>query len=266
MKHSVLLAVLLIVAACTRSPVATAPPMESAAPATASVPQATAEVRDAQVQLRAIGMYDGVVDGIYGQDTQSAVERFQRNRGLPVTARLDSATTAALRDEAARSAEPLPLSDPTHVRTVQNRLRQLGYYDRAADGVWGPATQEALEHFQRARRLPVGHVTRPTLMAMDLDPGDFTTPAAAGPGLREPLDPVVVRGVQHRLRELGFYRGAVDGKWGPATQEALEGFQRSRGLDASGGLNPTTASALGLDPNNLSGSAATIVGSPPGAR
>jgi peptidoglycan hydrolase-like protein with peptidoglycan-binding domain len=57
--------------------------------------------------------------------------------------------------------------------------------------------------------------------------------------------------VQERLRQLGAYSGRVDGIWGPGTQQALERFQQGRGLQATGQINPATAQALGLDPNNL---------------
>ena len=50
---------------------------------------------------------------------------------------------------------------------------------------------------------------------------------------------------------MGFYRGGVDGTWGPGTQTAIERFQQGRGLQATGQLNPATAQAMGLDPNNL---------------
>ena len=67
----------------------------------------------------------------------------------------------------------------------------------------------------------------------------------------EPLAPEVVRAIQGRLRQLGFYPGQIDGVWGPAMQTALERFQQGRGLQATGQLNPATMTALGLDPNNL---------------
>ena len=60
-----------------------------------------------------------------------------------------------------------------------------------------------------------------------------------------------MRNAQSRLRSLGFYRGRVDGRWGPGTQSAMERFQQGHGLQATGQLNPATAQALGLDPNNL---------------
>lgn len=268
MKRLALLAIPLVIAGCTQAQLGSSPALQPqpAAQIREVRPQPSAEVRDAQQQLRTIGLYGGPLDGLYGSETRSAVDRFQRNQGLAVTARLDDRTLGALRREAARSAEPVALSDPTHVRTIQNRLRQLGFYDGAADGVWGPEIQRALERFQRGRGLAVGHVTRPTLVAMDLDPDVFPRSTTARADTRadkgEPLEPVVVRGIQQRLRELGFYPGAVDGLWGPGTQAALEGFQRSRGLADVGTLNPMTASALGLDPNDLSESAASIRGGP----
>jgi peptidoglycan hydrolase-like protein with peptidoglycan-binding domain len=213
-----------------------------------------------------VGLYDGPIDGLYGPETQAAISRFQRTRHLAVTARMDSRTLAALREEAERSGEPIALSDPTQVRTVQNRLRQLGYYTGAADGVWGPEIQRSLERFQRDEGLPVGHVTRPTLIAMDLDVNAFPARANTLAASTEPLDPIVVQGIQHRLRELGFYSGRIDGVWGPATQNALMQFQRSRGIEPAGNINPITASALGLDPNNLSDSAAAVANGQRGRR
>jgi N-acetylmuramoyl-L-alanine amidase len=61
-----------------------------------------------------------------------------------------------------------------------------------------------------------------------------------------------VRNIQQRLRQRGYYSGAPDGVWGPRTERAVVRFQRSRGLEATGNLTPTTATALGLNPNNLS--------------
>jgi peptidoglycan hydrolase-like protein with peptidoglycan-binding domain len=60
-----------------------------------------------------------------------------------------------------------------------------------------------------------------------------------------------VRNIQQRLRGLGFYDGALDGIWGAGTQEALQRFQRGRALEATDQINPATAQALGLNPNNL---------------
>ena len=211
-----------------------------------------AEVRDTQMRLQAAGFYNGPIDGVLGPETQAAVERYQQNRRLPVTGRLDDATRNALR---VPPATPVALTNPTDVRTVQNRLRQLNHYSGPADGVWGPGTQVAVENFQRSRNLAVGEMNQATLSAMGLDPSTFPVRHSAATTIREPLEPGVVRGVQQRLKAQGYYNGAVDGRWGPRTEQALARFQRSRSLEPTGHLNPTTATALGLDPNNLSLSA-----------
>ncbi len=53
-------------------------------------------VRNAQVALNEKGYDAGKVDGQFGPSTQSAVRRFQSERGLAQSGRLDSATLAAL--------------------------------------------------------------------------------------------------------------------------------------------------------------------------
>ncbi len=253
MKRLVVLAAALLLAAC--ADVHGSAPSGTAATAPAAV-QPSAEVRDTQERLGAYGLYDGPIDGLWGPETQAAVERFQRGHGLAVTQRLDPPTLNAIRS--ANASAPIPINDPTAVRTVQNRLQQLKFYSGPADGVWSLQTQQALERFQQARGLQVGQLNEATVAAMGLDPVAFPQASQASVAGGSPLEPGVVRGVQRRLRQLGFYSGRIDGVWGERTHVSLERFQRSRGLEATGHLTPETASALGLDPNNLSASAASL--------
>ena len=244
----------LLTTACTTER-ATPPRSASAAPAVLA-PQPSADVRDTQQRLQTLGYYNGPIDGLWGPETAAAVERFQRSHGLLVTAQLDDSTRNTVRR--AGDTSPVSVTNPTDVRTVQNRLRQLNYYHGRADGVWGSGTQVALERFQRSRGLEVGQLNRATLTAMGLDAGSFPARPATVATAGEPLDPAVVRGVQRRLHQLGYYSGRNDGVWGSRTQASVERFQRSRGLEPTGTLNPATASALGLDPNNLAASTAQV--------
>jgi peptidoglycan hydrolase-like protein with peptidoglycan-binding domain len=147
-----------------------------------------------------------------------------------------------------------PLS-PAATAAVQERLRESGVYMRSPDGIWGPESQAALDRFQSARGLATtGSVNQATAQALGLDmarllpgPDPVAVPAAG-------LSPRAVRNIQQRLGALGFHRGGADGIWGANTQAALERFQRGRGLDATGQINPATAQALGLNPNNLEAS------------
>jgi peptidoglycan hydrolase-like protein with peptidoglycan-binding domain len=243
MKYAIAIAGALLLGACAQT--STAPRTAAVAPAV----QPSAEVRDSQQRLQALGFYNGPIDGVWGPETRDAVERFQASRGLTVTDRLDEPTRTAL---LAPPSAPVAMTHPTDVRTVQNRLRQLGYYNGPADGVWGPETQVAVERFQRSRGLPVGQVNHATVNAMGINAAGFQGGTPVRAATVGDLDPSVVRGVQQRLRQSGFYRGRIDGVWGSGTTVAMERFQRSRGLEPTGTLNPMTASALGFDPNNLS--------------
>ncbi|MDB6078217.1 MAG: putative peptidoglycan binding protein [Akkermansiaceae bacterium] len=51
---------------------------------------------------------------------------------------------------------------------------------------------------------------------------------------------------QLRLRELGFYRGPIDGAFGPGSRRALVRFQQRRGLAVTGWLDVQTQRALRL--------------------
>lgn len=59
------------------------------------------------------------------------------------------------------------------------------------------------------------------------------------------LDPInTVTGVQTRLRNLGYYSGAVDGDLGPRTKQAIKQFQRDFQLQTSGETDSPTLDRL----------------------
>jgi len=161
----------------------------------------------------------------------------------------------------AQTTQPLsytqPLS-PQAQREVQRHLKDLGIYGGAVDGIWGRDSQEALERFQQSRGLQVtNHLNQATLATMGIKPVDLLTlgdgsAAAAGPEVTgRDMTTEAVRTIQGRLRQLGLYAGETDGIWGDSTQAALERFQRDRGLQATGRINPNTLTTMGLEPNVL---------------
>jgi peptidoglycan hydrolase-like protein with peptidoglycan-binding domain len=160
---------------------------------------------------------------------------------------------SALPATAQPAAAPLAYVQPLPgqaVQSVQERLRQAGVYAGRIDGVWGADSQAALERFQQAHQLQVtGQLNQATAATLGLDPSTLLAPPPSPPA--DHLTPASVRAVQAQLRTLGFYRGAVDGVWGPGTEAALESFQRGRGLMPDGQLGPATAAALGLSPDAL---------------
>jgi peptidoglycan hydrolase-like protein with peptidoglycan-binding domain len=154
----------------------TAPPLAYVQPV---APQA---VQDVQNRLRQAGVYSGQIDGIWGADSQAALERYQQTHQLQVTGQLNQATAATLgldqssllATPAAAPAPPPPPGDqlrPASVQAIQVRLRSLGFYNGAVDGVWGGGTQAAIERFQQGRGLqPNGQLNPATIAAMGLGP------------------------------------------------------------------------------------------------
>ena len=53
-----------------------------------------------------------------------------------------------------------------------------------------------------------------------------------------------VREVQRRLKNWGYYDGAVDGVYGPKTFQAVKDFQAKHGISTTGTVGPQTRAAL----------------------
>jgi peptidoglycan hydrolase-like protein with peptidoglycan-binding domain len=58
--------------------------------------QSPQQIRQAQEQLKAQGLYNGRVDGKMGAETAQAISKFQQQNGLPQNSQLDQQTMAKL--------------------------------------------------------------------------------------------------------------------------------------------------------------------------
>ena len=54
----------------------------------------------------------------------------------------------------------------------------------------------------------------------------------------------------------GYFKGSVDGRWGPDSVDALRRFQVDQNLDADGKLGALSLIALGIGPKRLSAQSA----------
>jgi peptidoglycan hydrolase-like protein with peptidoglycan-binding domain len=145
-------------------------------------PVPPASVQAVQEHLRTAGAYSGASDGVWGPDSESALQRFQSTHQLQVTGQLNQATSVALgldpaallgTQQAALPPPPPPAGTlrSSSVRSIQAQLRRLGFYNGNVDGVWGQGTQSSIEQFQQNRGLqPNGQLNAATLSAMGLAP------------------------------------------------------------------------------------------------
>jgi len=136
-----------------------------------------------QERLRQDGSYTGAVDGIWGADSQAALEHFQQTHSLQVTGELNQATVATLgipvEQLAGTSWPAIPVTtvflgnslSSSSIQVIQARLKDLNYYRGPSDGLWGADTQKAIERFQEGRGLqPNGQLNPMTVSALGLDP------------------------------------------------------------------------------------------------
>jgi peptidoglycan hydrolase-like protein with peptidoglycan-binding domain len=139
------------------------------------------------------------------------------------------------------------------VTFIQNRLQQLGYLDRSADGIFDQATQEAVIRFQRDKRLnPDGVVGEQTESALfeefnrksDISSRDFSVSNRSNRVLKQGDRGADVTALQRRLRELGYFNGQLTGYFGRTTQEAVSRFQQAYLIQPDGIVGSDTRSAL----------------------
>src|ERR1700733_15633203 len=60
------------------------------------------------------------------------------------------------------------------------------------------------------------------------------------------LSPGMVRQVQTALQQQNLYNGPIDGVWGPQTISAVQSYQQSHSLSATGKLDNQTLASLNL--------------------
>ena len=63
----------------------------------------------------------------------------------------------------------------------------------------------------------------------------------------------VVKQIQTRLKNWGYYSGSVDGVYGSATESAVKSFQRKNGLTVDGKAGPQTLKAMGISAGAAAG-------------
>lgn len=133
------------------------------------------------------------------------------------------------------------LRNPTLVGGTTAFLVALAYV--SANALWYQphfhagaffATRDRTEIGPRIETAPVQRTGETTIHI------ERTLPAVAA----RPADPEVER-IQSILRDLGFYKGTVDGLTGPATRAAVAAYQKTVGIAATGEVDAALLEQLG---------------------
>jgi peptidoglycan hydrolase-like protein with peptidoglycan-binding domain len=175
-------------------------------------------VRRLQSLLVSRGFNPGIIDGIFGPNTESAVRAAQTQYRLPVTGVVDVRTWTALGQNCAVVPPfpippvpvppiPVPPIPEYHcpvlrpgdrgpaVRFLQRLLKEKGLFPGSIDGEFGRSTERAVRQFQQQRGLPVtGVVNVATWEALGVRCAQEPRPPAG-----TPIDTKIGRGLRHIL-------------------------------------------------------------------
>lgn len=231
------------------------------------------DVKSVQTKLIALGYLTGKADGVYGTATESAIRRFQTRNGLTSDGICGEDTVKALYSSTAIDAgssvtpspKPVDESAPTRilrpgmsgddVKSVQSRLKALGYYTGTVDGNYGTGTMAAVASFQLRNNLSAdgvaGKRTYKKLYSSDALAAISTPTSTPTTGVTRPTRLLYsgctgddVKSVQQRLKDLGYLTDKVDGKYGANTVAAMRAFQLRNGLTGSGNGDTATYTIL----------------------
>jgi membrane-bound lytic murein transglycosylase B len=117
---------------------------------------------------------------------------------------------------------------------LQTALNKLGYSAGTPDGMFGNNTRAAVRRFQQAERLPADGYPTPALLTRITNKVTGIDRAAAQSSAATLRTETSIRELQRALIRLNRLRGAADGEMGPATERAIESFERSLRLEPTG--------------------------------
>ena len=230
-------------------------------------------VREVQKRLKELGYYKGSADGDFGPATEKAVIAFQKDHGLTADgkvgektlSKLNSSNTSSAKESSSSSSKESKataapkVSENTYlehgksgkqVKTMQNRLIELGWLSGSASGTYDDATEAAVIAFQKKAKLWADGKAGPkTLEALYSSSAPSSSKPASGSGetLERGSTGSEVKKLQNRLKDLGYLDGSVDGDFGEKTEAAVIAFQQNNGLTADGKAGTATQNKIYSD-------------------
>lgn len=241
-------------------------------------------VKTMQQKLKDLGYLSGTADGKFGVATEAAVIAFQKNNNLTADGKAGSATLSKLYSGSANKAgggaakigqagenrsgrdtsdiastgyETLSNgSSGSAVRTLQEKLKKLGFYNGNVDGSFGDGTEAAVMAFQLQNNLTVDGKAGPATQRALYGTGSNSPVAYSA--LRMGDTGSAVRNLQYTLYELGYYDGAIDGDYGQTTSDAVRAFQIQNKLSPVDGVAGSATLAKLYSSDALSATAANV--------
>lgn len=123
------------------------------------------------------------------------------------------------------------------IKSLQSKLRSRGFYPRVPDGVYDAETITAWNAYQKARGWEEDSIAT-TQEQIELTNDQDTIGYAVN--LSSGFEGIVVKKVEERLKELGFFTGTPNNKYDSATVQAVKRYQQAAGITPANGKLPAS--------------------------
>ena len=153
----------------------------------------------------------------------------------------------------------------TAVGTLQDALKELGFFTTGTYGMYDDATVAAVKAFQSRNGLLQTGIASAELQKLIYEGRPMNSLGRkVSVAVLPPLENVTMRSgdtgyqvsaLQQSLKEMGYYEGTVSGAYDAATAKAVRAFQKARGLTVDGVAGPKVLAAL----ENAAGTPAPVV-------
>ena len=207
------------------------------------------DVSTLQYRLKDLYYLTSDATGIYDAATTAAVKSFQEDFGLEATGEADAKTQSLLFAAQYRPLKKGCIGDD--VKELQTRLTVLGYYKGKVSGEYLDATEEAVRAYQEANGEEVTGVadvdTLAVLLQASEESSDTTDTSTVMQGTIEYTERLakgstgtLVKQLQTRLTELGYYSGPISGNFLGKTMTAVKTLQKQNGVTVDGIVGEVT--------------------------
>lgn len=201
------------------------------------------EIENLQKILYKLGYLNGQVDGVFGNDTFSAIEIFQKDNSIPVSGAIDEMTLMNLE----KQKEKLGLMENKNetylfalgdtgkeIENIQEKLEEFGYLNGSVDGIYGNDTEDAVKKLQEKMGLSIsGSIDRETMRAL-LSIDKNTDESLHKEYIMIGDSGEKVANLQNKLILHGYNPGIADGFFGNDTESAVKLFQKNNDLEVTG--------------------------------
>lgn len=231
------------------------------------------DVLAVQTKLKELEYYTGNLSGRYREGTRAAIKKFQKEFDLDVTGVADERTQTVLMETKYR---PLQYgSTGEQVKKLQTRLTELGYYKGKISGNYLEGSRYGIKLFQEKMGMTVNGIADPeTLEAIYQPdaPGRYDDETASAQPTPTPQfenflvddnasdeqavmpDEAVaftrklkygdsgklVKQLQQRITDLGYYTGPISGSFQGNTRNAIKKIQKQNAMTENGVVDEAT--------------------------